>query len=382
MRPYTAELVALLPWDDHQRGIPSTVEERPAYGWSMPDQARTVRIPSRVRLDTEGGLHVLGGRSMVAHLDSSGALRGRTTFPQPFELIIDFACDAADTCLVIARTDGTADRLYAHRADGIETWSTSLPLAESDRAGTVSATKILDCGRQCWYVADTSAIADVNGGDGRVRRILVQRDGAGLPYLSGGHLLSVFFDDQTEQRGIAVLDPTTGERSVLAGSTDLFPWLVNPFGADARRRLYVWRDERVARVGLDGHLEVLGAVSGIAVRGSEVFTCQRQSGKLSVTNGGLEVELPSEAGFWLVNVDESGRFHLLGGQGPGETAEMRIYSPDGRLESSGAPPQDLAAIECRIPAHDGWQVDGDGQVVIPVATPKNLAIVRLHPREQ
>lgn len=377
--PYTVEIVALLPWDGHH-GIPSTFEESPAYGWQMPDQARMVRIPSRIRLDEAGGFHVLGGRRMVAHLHPSGVLRGRTQFPQPFDLIIDFACDAADTCLVIARTGGLANRLHASRADGIEIWSTALPVGEPDEARRVSPTKIMDGGGQHWYLADACAIADVDGLDGRVRRILEQRGGAGLPYLAGGWLLSGYFDDRTEQRGVAALDPTTGERRELAASLDLFPWLVHPFGADARGRLYVWRDEQVARVGPDGQVDVLGAVNGVAVRGSEVFTSHHRSGTLQVAGGGVEVEIPSSAGFRLVHVDESGRYHLLGGQRPGEAAEMRIHSADGRLESSGAPRHDLAEIECRIAPHDGWQVDGDGRVVIPVATPENLTLVRLHPQ--
>jgi hypothetical protein len=90
-----------------------------------------------------------------------------------------------------------------------------------------------------------------------------------------------------------------------------------------------------------------------------------------------ESRLPAPAGFRLVHVDSAGRYHLLGGEAPGDAGEIRVHAPDGRLESAAPSPEDLAAIDCRLPIHTAWQVDSDGRITIPVLTPDGVAIVRL-----
>jgi hypothetical protein len=138
----------------------------------------------------------------------------------------------------------------------------------------------------------------------------------------------------------------------------------------------------VARVSLSGDIEILGEINGIAVRAIDgsVFTSHRGPDHLVVSGPGTETTVPAPDGFRLVHVDGKRRYHLLGGEAPDSAGELRVHAPDGGLESTGPAPDDLMAIDCRLPTYDAWQVDAEGRVVVPVVTPDGVAVVRLHPR--
>ena len=356
------ELVTVVPWDDDRRGIPSRFADHPQFSWHVPEHARRVRMPVPVRLDDAGGLHLLGGGSGILHLDAGGAVQGRTPLPDGAGRILDYACDAAGSCILLG-DDGGLQRLDA---TGTELW-----------AADGGVTKVLSAGDRV-YAQRAAGIAEIDGQSGTQLRTLPQRPGAGPVFLGGGRLVSVFFDDERELRGIVAQNPD-GEPAELAGTDELYGWLVHPFGADGRARLYVWRDGQIARVSLDGGIELLGAVDGIAVRAADqsVFTSHHGPDEVVVSWSGGETRLSAPAGFRLVHVDAAGNYHLLGGEEPGSAGELRVHAPDGRLESTGPPPEDLAAIDCRLPVHTAWQVDSEGRITIPVVTPDGVAVVRL-----
>jgi hypothetical protein len=89
---FAAELVTLVPWDDDRRGIPSRFVDHPRFSWYTPDQARRVRAPVPLRLDSEGGINLLGDAGIL-HLDGGGEALGRTPLPDHAGRVIDFACD-------------------------------------------------------------------------------------------------------------------------------------------------------------------------------------------------------------------------------------------------------------------------------------------------
>jgi hypothetical protein len=349
-----AELATVVPWDD---GIPARFADHPQFSWHVPEQVRRVRAHVPLRLDEAGGLHLLGDG--ILHLDAGGAAQGRTPVTGP---VADYACDAAGTCVLLA--DG---RLRALDPAGTERWAID-----------GGFTKVLSAGDRV-YAQAADGIAEIDGRSGSPRRTLPQRPGSGPAFLGGGRLVSVVYDEQRDLRSIVALDPD-GEAAELTGTDELYPWLVYPFGTDGRARLYVWRDGHIARVSLDGEIDVLGALDGIAVRGDDVFTSRHEGDEVVVSGPDGETRLPAPAGFRLISVDSTGNFHLLGGEAPGDAGRLRVHAPDGRLQSAEPPPEDLAAIDCRVPVHTAWQVDTEGRVTIPVVTPAGVAVVRLRKR--
>ena len=364
MSAFAAELVALVPWDDEEHGIPSRFVDHPQFSWGIPEHTRRVRAPVRVRLDPEGGLHLAGDGSGIVHLAEDGWSRGRTRLAGQAGSLTDYACDAQGHCAVLE--DG--GRLRGLDPGGRERWSVE--------AGSA---KVLSTGDRL-YLPESEGLAELDAASGSRLRTLRRRAGAGVPILGGGRILSVFFDDERELRGIDVLDPGGGDPNQLAGGEEHYAWLAYPFGADARSRLYSRRDEQVARVALDGAVEVLGAVEGIALAGGAVYTSRPTAGGVVVAGPDGEATLPAPPGFRLIAVDPGGRYHLMGGEAPDSAGELRTYAADGSLEATAPPPQDLAEIDCRVPVFSAWQVDPEGRVVIPVVTPEGVAVVRLDRR--
>ncbi len=250
---FAAELIALVPWDDEEHGLPSRFVDHPQFSWGAPEHTRRVRAPVRVRLDPGGGLHLAGDGSAILHLAEDGSPRGRTPLAGP---LADFACDADGNCAVLE--DG---RLKGLDPGGRERWSVA---AES--------TKVLSTGDRL-YLPVPEGLAELDAASGRHLQTLPRHAGAGAPFLGGRRILSVFFDQERELRGIEALDPG-GDPEQLAGGEEHYAWLTYPFGADARSRLYAWRDGQVGRIALDGTIAVLGAIEGVALRGAAVYTSQ------------------------------------------------------------------------------------------------------------
>ena len=350
------ELAALLPWDE---ALAPVLEPYPSFSWSVPEHTRMVRAPVPLRVDREGGLHLLGDAMTILHYDGHGAPLGRTPVPQR---VRDFGCDSAGNCIVLE-----ADRVRALDARGRERWSLT---GGYDKV-------LLHLGHL--YLPDTrgGTVTEVDAETGEAGRDLSMAPGASAPFLGGGRLLSVVYDEQRNRRGIAALDLDAGAASGLDGDLEHFPWLVYPFGADGASRLYVWSDGQVARITLRGAIEIVGAVDGVAVRDGAVFTSHGVDGHVVVSGPDRTVRLDAPSEMRLIHLDTAGRWYLVGGEAPDSAGELRIYSPDGVLESAGPPPEDLAAIDCRVPVHDAWQVDAHGAVLIPVTTPDGLAVVRL-----
>ncbi|TDE90396.1 hypothetical protein EXU48_18270 [Occultella glacieicola] len=355
---FTAELVAVVPWDDEHTGVTSSFTDHPAHSWRVPEHTRRARSPVRLRLDRDGGFHLLGDDPSVLHLDGTGTPVGRTPVAGR---ILDYVCDPAGGVVLIEGADDEP-RLRALAGDGSERWSVGGRF-----------TKVLATGDRLYVHGDPGTL-EVDPTTGAAGPILPVRGGE--PFGGGGKLVSVTFDDASQRRGVAVFDPATGESTEFTGGADHYPWLVDPFGADGRARLFVWWDGRIARVPVTGEIDALGAVDGIAVRDRTVFTSHGAGEHVVVQGNGMQARLPV-AGLRLVGVDADSRVYLLGGEGPGSAGELRVYAADGHLESSGPPPEDLAAIGSRMPVHTAWQVDHEGRVTIPVGTPGGVALVRL-----
>lgn len=379
------DLISIVPWDDELGGTPSRLHDSPLFAWTTPEQVRKVRAPVRLRLDARGGLHMLGEAGGVLHLDNAGQPVGRTRLPEAGDRIVDYACDSDNDCLLLERLDGATplNRIRRLDPDGAERWSRTGPVRggapDFDALAGRFSKLLLDESGPLYLTADgRPEIAEIDPNTGSVIRVLRQREGAGIPFLAAGRLHSVFFDEQTDRRGISVLSPDGARSAELDGALEHFAWLVHPFGVDDQSRVYVWRDGRVARVSIDGDVQPLAEIEGIAVRSADrsVFTSHSVADGVIVRGGGAETTLPAQPGYRLVHVDREGRYYLLGPEAAGQVVERRVYSPDGRLESSGPAPASLYESECQLPSYDAWQVDPAGRFVLPVVTPEGLAIVR------
>lgn len=382
------EVVTVLPWQDDEedlRGIRSSLQDFPLFAWTTPEQIRQVRSPVRIRLDS--GFHLLGDAGGILHLDNRGRPVGRTPLPGRSGRIVDYACDAARHCVLLEQfEDGGRQFNRLRRLDpsGAESWSRVGPARQTDLefnnlAGSFSKL-LLDEAGALYLPAERHGpdVADIDPETGKVRRTLRQKEGSGVPFLAAGRLYSVFFDPQTNRRGISMLDPSGRDSSELLGGLEHFAWLIYPFGVDNHSWLYVWRNGRVARLSLQGEIQELDEMDSIAVRALDqlAFTSHAGPDGIVVEGGGAKITLFAPSGFRLVHVDDQGRYHLLGGEAPGKPGELHVYSRDGLLESSASPPENLQAIENRLPTYDAWQVDPQGRVTFTVAMPKGVAIVR------
>ena len=343
-------MVTLVPWGDE---LPARFERQPSFDWLVHEHTRSVRAAVPIRLDATGGVHLLSGDAIL-HPGS-----GASTPLPALDRIADFACDAAGACMVL---DGTG-RVHGLNPDGSKRW---------ERA--TSANRLLSDGERLYAAAD-DAVTVLDPATGTPERTIAF---PGPCFLGGPTLLAVSYDEERDRRGIAALRLDGEAVTGLAGELEHYAWLVHPFGADAHARLYVWQDGRVARIGLDGTIEPVAELTGIAVRGDDVLTSHPAPGSGVVVEGpGVSITLAAPLDARLIYADD--RYHLLGGEAPDSAGELRIYSATGALESSGPPPEDLADADCRLPDHTAWQVDPTGAIVIAVPTPAGLAIVRIEP---
>lgn len=344
-------MVTLVPWGE---ALPERFERQPSFDWLVPELTRSVRVPVPIRLDGGDGVHVLSGGDAILHLGSG------TSTPLPaFARIADFACDAADACVVLDDTGA----VHGLAPDGTRRWERAM-----------GASRLLFDGENL-LAADAGAVTVLDPETGAPGGTLTL---PGPAFLGGRTLLAVTYDEERNRRGI-VAERLDGEAVTgLAGGLEHYAWLVHPFGADQRARLCVWQDGRVAAIGLDGAIEPLAELTGIAIRGEDVLTSRPADGGVVVEGPGVETTLPAPSDARLIYADE--RYHLLGGEAPDSAGELRIYSAAGELESSGPPPENLADNDCRLPDHTAWQISATGEIVIPVTTPEGLAIVRLDPR--
>lgn len=379
------ELIAIVPWDDEIRGLPSTLEDQPQLGFVVPEQVRQARAPVQVRLDGSGGYDLLAATGGILHLGADGEPTGRTPLSSRGDRIVDYACGAQARCVLLEQGRGATGSIHRLRGldpSGAERWSRTGPVevGRLDFAalrGTFTRVSFDRAGRLYLPAGDGSAVAELDAETGAVVRVLEQRPGAGVPFVAADRLVAVFFDDDSGQRGIAVLDPAGDSSSEWRGSAEHFAWLVHPFGADDRARLYVWREGRIRRISLSGELEALAAIDGIAVRAADrqVFGSHADAEGVRVRGPQGGTTLSAPAGYRLVHVDAKGRYHLFGGEGPGEAGELRIYSAAGQLEATTTPPADFFKLECRVPPYHHWRVEAGGRIVIPVVIPEGLAIV-------
>jgi hypothetical protein len=244
--------------------------------------------------------------SGLVHLRADGTPAGRTSLPEVGR-ILDFACDPTGRCLLLDETASGQRSVRCLDATGQLWWRGTDPFLQE------AAALLYRGGDHACLPTSAGRIAILSAGSGQTLLFMSHAPGAGRSFLGHHQLLSVFYDDATNLRGISRLDPVDGTETVLQGTHELFPWLVYPFGADHQQRLYVWRQGQIARITTAGAIEVLGAVNEQVVR--------------TTTDQTL--------GAWL------------------------------------------AAGEVQLAPFEAWQVDADGSLVLAVTTATGLILLRV-----
>ena len=340
---FAAELIALVPWDDEEHGLPSRFVDHPQFSWGVPEHTRRVRAPVRVRLDSEGGLQLAGDGSAIVHLAADGSPAGGPRRPGRSPTTPATLTATAPS----SRTGSGLDRGGAS-AGPVEADSTKL-LSTGDRVYLPRARRPRRAGRRLRGAGCARC---------RAAPVPARRFSA-----AGGSCRC----SSTSSASCAGSRPSTSAaatRSSWPRGEEHYAWLTYPFGADAHSRLYVWSDGQVGRVALDGTIDVLGTVGGIAVQGGAVYTSRPWPGASSSPDRRARPRSPRRPASGSSPSTPAGATACWAAKRrtARRAADLRA---GGSLEATAPPPQDLATIDCRVPDFSAWQVDGDGRVVVP-----------------
>src|SRR5205807_2588984 len=95
-----------------------------------------------------------------------------------------------------------------------------------------------------------------------------------------GVIFYILYFSDLNRRGIGKFNPDDQRLTFFVGGVELFDWLLYPFGVDASSNMYVWKDSAVARIFMDGKIDVLAAFDNIVVRSSDgaIFSSRLLSG--------------------------------------------------------------------------------------------------------
>ena len=226
-----------------------------------------------LRLDSDGGMHLLGRRSdgpglEVVHLDPRGNPAGRTLLPAQFDPAtwtapIDLACDPAGACLLLA-TDPDRGLLASHLLDptGSMIWTRAAPFAAAEH--------LLYRGGPIGYVTDGQGrVGEIDVTTGDLRQIIAWRDGAGRVFVGGDLLFFVHFDVRNERWCASAVGALGEPGWTVQGRADLEPWLRHSIGADAEGQLHLLHDGAIATLSADGVPDIVGPVPTVADLPSE-----------------------------------------------------------------------------------------------------------------
>ena len=395
------ERVATVAWGE----LPLTLVQDPPFSELLPDQARSVPAPIRLRLGPKSSVHLLGGEPTsldsaqprrLVHLDASGSQVGSVSLPPPAEgeSLADYAVAEDLTCylLDVVRAPGPGARLTAVAADGDIRWSRITSSVTADGLALVGSSRLL--------LSETGSPRaleiDISTGD------MVDTIEWGLPanhlYAAGDDAVAlVLYDPEANRRGIGHVDLSSHRFTKLVGGRELFRWLLAPIGADSAGDIYAVNDSRVARISaVDGRVDVLTTFDAIvATPGDEqLFTSRVDPAEPAIVVvdeydpageliGEYRLALPpssdadhDDADWRLIQVDIDHQLYVFGGEGPGRLGSAYRFAADGSrhvVESSS----DLLAAGSRLQRPYSWQLGADGRLYLPVLSQGGVTVVRL-----
>jgi hypothetical protein len=420
----TFKLLVSIPWGDKSDEISLALEDYPLFAFVSPEQMRKARAPVRIRLDARGGMHALpdaplrtpnGPAIFIHHFDAEGKFTGKTPLlfldrrAMDGLFILDYAVDTDGSCylleLIQSRQSGESNnRLQKISSGGEVQWW---------RAGPTSSEKfdfhrlngnfkrLLTDGNSRLYLPATEhagAIAEIDRDTGDVAHVYISaKFGTEVFMNERGTVIYVLYFPDVNRRGLGFFNLAEQKVTSVIGEVGLYRWLLYPFGVDASANVYAWNDSGVARISAGGRIDVIAAFDNVVVRARDrvIFTSRLRSddtqspvvqveryspaGETSCQELFLPEELSARhpKGWKLIHVDEQERYYVFGGEEPGQTGALVVYSNDGRLEETASAPRDLLLMESTLEGYSYWDVDSRGRVYLPVTDAQGFKVIRL-----
>jgi hypothetical protein len=412
-----------LPWGKGEAGLVPKITDYPVFGEIIPEQQRKKYAPLRFRLDAGGGCHIVnqdnqsadpGSDLWIFHYSAQGDYRGKTPIgrnedPSLRHRIIDFAVDE-DSNSYILEVSGMpggdqpqSNRLFKLSPAGEILW---------EREGLYQAGKsdferlegefdqiLLGNPPELFLTSpvQSDTIISIDSGQGKVAGFHDIKIGGGFRFISQNGLIQrvVYFSNQN-RRGFAVYDPRTRQEKYDIGNESIFGLLLSPFGADDQASFYIYKTPNlfqppgIVKINFGGEITGEAKLQDIVVGGNDqtVFTGHMEGAYIIngyFTNGTIrqwrfhppENEASYRAGsFRLIHVTPNDQFYFLSGEEPGKPPDLLIFSKDGFQKKDFRAVRSLD-VESSIQPYNYWQVDGDGNVYIPLVDPAGFKIIRL-----
>jgi len=412
------EVFATVPWGDGPDAIPLALQDHPPFGEVSPEQMRKVRVPVRIRLDARGGLHVLAASTpgrpagFIYHVDANGSLTGRTPLDSAGpsrageSTLMDYVVDEDGNCyllelLRLQNPRQSRNRLAKLSATGTVLWSREGASTNDD----FDVGELKGNFRRLWMDEDSrlflpaiehaGVIAEIDRETGAVSRLHTSARFSRYGFLSArGRVVYALYFQELGRRGIGVFDMASESLTTTIGDPELYSWLVVPLGVDGSSNLYAWKDFSIARIAPDGRTTVMGALGNICVgaAGDTLYSSVlRKEGVVSVLhvtaherNGltnylalSLRGTAGQSTGEWkLIHVDARQRYHVFGGEEPGQAGTLLVYSDKGVLLDTLSPPPELLSLESTLQHPASWEVDRRGRIYMPVLDSGGLKVIR------
>ncbi len=420
----TFKLLVSIPWGDKSDEISLALEDYPLFAFVSPEQMRKARAPVRIRLDARGGMHALadaplrtpnGPPIFIHHFDAEGKFTGKTALlfldrrNMDGLFILDYAVETDGSCylleLIQSRQSGESNnRLQKIGSDGEVQWSrTGLTWSEEFDFHELSGSfkRLLTDGNSRLYLPATAhagAIAEIDRYTGDVAHVYISdKFGSEVFMNERGTVIYVLYFPDVNRRGLGFFNLAEQKVTSVVGEVALYGWLLYPFGVDASADVYAWNDSAVARISADGRIDVIAAFDNVVVRARDrvIFTSRLRlddtrspvvqvelyspAGKTSYQELLLPEELSARhpKGWKLIHVDEQERYYVFGGEKPGQTGALLVYSNDGRLEETASTPRALLPVESTLEGYSYWDVDSRGRIYLPVTDAQGFKVIRL-----
>jgi len=378
------------------------MREEPHYSLVAADQRESVFGPLGVRLDPEGGIHILhagpqseaAGCSKIAHFDAQGQDLGDTSLAAFHGSVDDFVVDTSGCVYLLDSQIGQGQLTKLSRA-GEVSWSQKI------RGEGVSSGARRIGRERVWLVPQEGALwvasqfepnklvrVDSQTGASK-RRNLPAHVEIWLGVTALGEIQRVVYLEQQALHAVArervsgeVLTPHAPEfRATLGGC----------LGVDDSLRMHCLSREEapvLSTLGPDGELLAAVPVCDVAVgldgcvavhgwhEGASHLWIHGADGECTHVSLDFAGCIRDSDPRRLVRV-ESDSFYLHVGEGPGRRGAVLVFDRSGKVSERLIPAPRMRPFRSRAqPAHS-WQVSRAGEVVVPVLSPEGLDIVCL-----
>ncbi|HIH44489.1 MAG TPA: hypothetical protein HA257_05270 [Candidatus Methanoperedenaceae archaeon] len=417
---FALEIFISIKWGSGHDEMLPVLENFPLFGEISAGQMRKVRAQVRIRLDAWDNVHALadaqlpdpdGGEIFIYHFNSKGSLYGKTLLPfNSHEIenltILDYTVDSEESCYLLEQMQSGEPiiRLRKINKNGDLIWCrtdfTQRDKKISRKLDSNFERLLMDEHYRLFLPAtqDTGEIIQIDPVDGTLLNLCKSERSSSNVFLDArGNLVYVLYFPELNRRGFGIFNIAEHKLKTVVAGDELYGWLIYPFGVDSSSNIYVWNENAIARISFGGQVQVMASIDNIVVRSNDgmilssqivsidekILAVQVKEHSISGVLNRAELRLPEKlnpekSGTWkLIHFDERDRYYVFGGEEPGHTGTLLVYSREGDLEETISPPEDLLPIESTLESHSKWGVDSKGRVYMPVINAQGFKVLRL-----